>query len=265
MCDVYSFGVLLAFLFTGRHSPVVPPDVQPPWVGSMIRVCTATAPEARLPFSRLHDWLFTGGVDLATPSAVSSNTSGTITSGSRSPPKSSGSERGGPGGSLPKGRALPRGGPGRGRGRLRRSPGQSTGHLELEVPGPQALGLRLESEIGGRVAVAASTQPEGTEDCSLGPGQGAHPVNRGLTPAEAGSASEAPWLVPGGSVSGGGGTGTSSSGIGALFREYGEALALEEAARQRRQLSAERHPLVSASAALASSLLDRVVAPQALL
>jgi hypothetical protein len=31
----------------------------------MIRVCTATAPEARLPFSRLHDWLFTGGVDLA--------------------------------------------------------------------------------------------------------------------------------------------------------------------------------------------------------
>jgi hypothetical protein len=38
---------------------------QPPWVGAMIRVCTATAPEARLPFSRLHDWLFTGGVDLA--------------------------------------------------------------------------------------------------------------------------------------------------------------------------------------------------------
>jgi hypothetical protein len=28
MVDVYSFGVLLAFLFTGKHSPVVPPDVQ---------------------------------------------------------------------------------------------------------------------------------------------------------------------------------------------------------------------------------------------
>jgi serine/threonine protein kinase len=37
MCDVYSFGVLLAFLFTGQHSPVVPPDLK---VGSW-RVCTA--------------------------------------------------------------------------------------------------------------------------------------------------------------------------------------------------------------------------------
>jgi serine/threonine protein kinase len=38
---------------------------QPPWVGSMIRVCTALHPDARLPFSRLHDWLFTGGLSLA--------------------------------------------------------------------------------------------------------------------------------------------------------------------------------------------------------
>jgi hypothetical protein len=38
---------------------------QPPWVGSMIRVCTALNPDARLPFSRLHDWLFTGGLSLA--------------------------------------------------------------------------------------------------------------------------------------------------------------------------------------------------------
>lgn len=28
MVDLYSFGVLLAFLFTGRHSPVVPADMQ---------------------------------------------------------------------------------------------------------------------------------------------------------------------------------------------------------------------------------------------
>jgi hypothetical protein len=28
MVDVYSFGVLLAFIFTGKHSPVVPPDVE---------------------------------------------------------------------------------------------------------------------------------------------------------------------------------------------------------------------------------------------
>jgi hypothetical protein len=28
MTDVYSFGVLLAFLFTGKHSSTVPPDVQ---------------------------------------------------------------------------------------------------------------------------------------------------------------------------------------------------------------------------------------------
>ena len=28
MVDVYSFGVLLAFLFTGKQSPTVPADVQ---------------------------------------------------------------------------------------------------------------------------------------------------------------------------------------------------------------------------------------------
>jgi hypothetical protein len=44
-------------------------SLQSTWVGSMVRVCTAAAPEARLPFSRLHDWLFTGGVDLAYVSA----------------------------------------------------------------------------------------------------------------------------------------------------------------------------------------------------
>jgi hypothetical protein len=37
MCDVYSFGVLLAFLFTGQHSPVVPPDMQ---VGVWCLRCT---------------------------------------------------------------------------------------------------------------------------------------------------------------------------------------------------------------------------------
>ena len=31
MCDVYSFGVLLAFLFTGKHIPVVPADMQVGW------------------------------------------------------------------------------------------------------------------------------------------------------------------------------------------------------------------------------------------
>ena len=39
--------------------------LQPPWVGSMIRVCTAPVADARLPFSRLHDWLFSEGFDIA--------------------------------------------------------------------------------------------------------------------------------------------------------------------------------------------------------
>jgi hypothetical protein len=44
---------------------------QPPWVGAMVRVCTAAVPEARLPFSRLHDWLFSGGFHLPyVPSAL---------------------------------------------------------------------------------------------------------------------------------------------------------------------------------------------------
>ena len=38
--------------------------VQPPWVPDMVAICTAAVPEARLPFSRMHDWLFTAGVAL---------------------------------------------------------------------------------------------------------------------------------------------------------------------------------------------------------
>jgi hypothetical protein len=48
-----------------RHARSVCACVQPPWIGSIIRVCTSHLPDARLPFSRLHDWLFTKGLSLA--------------------------------------------------------------------------------------------------------------------------------------------------------------------------------------------------------
>lgn len=48
-----------------HHARSVCACVQPPWIGSIIRVCTSPLPDARLPFSRLHDWLFTGGLSLA--------------------------------------------------------------------------------------------------------------------------------------------------------------------------------------------------------